>query len=205
MKPELHGKTTADTSHWQTYHIKLYFSPRVLMDTDCIWRHISNRRHPYWNILFSCPSLSEFIQKLIKKKAKQDTEAKVFNLNFKYTHEVLSINKPNFVNWTRLLYPKVLVIKETIETAYSVSLLDIYYHLTLLLENEIRISKFKVICPPRVSNTMQPNVHRRLLFLCQRWKEETCDWQVNIFESPPGELLIPCFSMQWSHKIAQLH
>jgi hypothetical protein len=77
-----------------------------------------------------------FIQQLIRK-AKQNTEDKVFNPNFNYTHDVMSINNPNFANWIRLIYPKELEIKETTKTASSASLLDIYYHFTLLLEIEI--------------------------------------------------------------------
>jgi hypothetical protein len=100
-----------------------------------------------------------------------------------------------FANWIRLIYPKEFEIKETTETAYSASLLDIYYHFNLLLENEMRTSKFKVICPPWVSNTMKPNLRLRIR---QRWKEETSDWQVNIFERPTAALLIPYFSIQWS-------
>ena len=100
-------------------------------------------------------------------------------------HDVLSINNPNFTNLIRLIYPKEFEIKEITETAYSASLLDIYYHFTLLQESEIRISKFEVICPPWVSNTIQPN-------------KNTSDWQVNIFERPAGALLIPCFSIQRS-------
>ena len=38
-----------------------------------------------------------------------------------------------FANWIRLIYPKEFEIKETTETAYSASLLDIDYHFTLLL------------------------------------------------------------------------
>ena len=70
-------------------------------------------------------------------------------------HDVLSINNPNFANWIRLIYPKEFEIKEITETAYFAPLLDIYYHFTLLLESEIRISKFEAICPPWVSNTIQ--------------------------------------------------
>ena len=110
---------------------------------------------------------AEFIQQLIRK-AKQNAEGKVFNPNFNYTHDVLSINNPNFANWIRLIYPKELEIKETTKTAPFASLLDIYYHFTLLLEIEIQISKLKVNYPPWVSNTMQPNVRRRPLFLCVR-------------------------------------
>ena len=90
-------------------------------------------------------------------------------------HDVLSINNPNFTNWIRLIYPKEFEIKEITETAYS----------ALLLESEIRISKFEVICSPWVSNTIQPN-------------KNTSDWQVNISERPAGALLIPCFSIQRS-------
>jgi hypothetical protein len=71
---------------------------------------------------------------------RQNTKAKAFNLNFRYIHDVLSINNPNFANWIPLLYPQKLVKMNT-KNASSASLLDIYYHFTLLLEKAIRVSK----------------------------------------------------------------
>ena len=59
-------------------------------------------------------------------KYKRITEAEAFNLTFRYTDYVLSIDNPNFANWIPLIYTKVLEIKETTETASSLSFLDIY-------------------------------------------------------------------------------
>jgi hypothetical protein len=88
----------------------------------------------------------------------------------KYIHDVLSINNPNFANWIPLLYPKELVVKNTKKMVSSASLLDMYYHFNLSLENEIRISKLKVICSPCVSITIQPNLRHRLLFTLSKVK-----------------------------------
>ena len=65
-----------------------------------------------------------FIQQLIKYK--HITEAKAFNLTFRYSNDVLSINNPNIANLMSLINQKHIQIKETKETTSSASFLDIY-------------------------------------------------------------------------------
>jgi hypothetical protein len=52
------------------------------------------------SVTCGCSDWDEFIQR-------QNTKAKAFNLNFRYIHDVLSINNPNFANWIPLLYPQI--------------------------------------------------------------------------------------------------
>ena len=67
---------------------------------------------------------SEFLQTLIKDN--KIKEARSFNLSYRYIDDVLSINNPTFSDWIPLIYPPELEIKETTDTASSVSFLDLY-------------------------------------------------------------------------------
>ena len=63
-------------------------------------------------------------------KKKKNTEAKAFNLTFRFTDDVLSIHRSNLANWIPLIYPKDLEIKETAKTSSSVHFLTFTSNLT---------------------------------------------------------------------------
>ena len=72
---------------------------------------------------------TKFIQKFAKDKI--ITEAKIFNLTFIYIDD---IHHSNVADWIPLKYLKELLeIKETTETASSVSFLDLYLKTSLRL------------------------------------------------------------------------
>ena len=67
---------------------------------------------------------SEFLQKLVKDK--KIHEARAFNFTYRYIDAVLSINYSRFAEFLPLIYPPELEVKETTDTASSVSFLDVY-------------------------------------------------------------------------------
>ena len=66
---------------------------------------------------------AEFIQKLVREKNK--SLAVAFNSTFRYIDDVLSINNCYFHTYVDSIYPSELEIKDTTESASSVSYLDI--------------------------------------------------------------------------------
>ena len=101
---------------------------------------------------------SEFIQQLIKDKKVK--EARSFNLTYRYIDDVLSINNPEFANWIPLIYPPELEIKETTDTASSVSYLDVYLefdadgHLTTRIYDKRDDFNFDIINFPHLSSNI---------------------------------------------------
>ena len=65
-----------------------------------------------------------FIQKLVKDK--KIHEARAFNFKYRYIDDVLSHNNSRFAEFLPLIYPPELEVKETTDTASSVSFLDLY-------------------------------------------------------------------------------
>ena len=65
-----------------------------------------------------------FLQKLVKDK--KIHEARAFNFTYRYIDDVLSINNSRFAEFLPLIYPPELEVKETTDTASSVSFLDLY-------------------------------------------------------------------------------
>ena len=63
---------------------------------------------------------SEFLQKLVKDK--KIHKARAFNFTYRYIDDVLSINNSRFAE----LFPPELEVKETTDTASSVSFLELY-------------------------------------------------------------------------------
>jgi hypothetical protein len=63
-----------------------------------LYLQYSHRSSPF-NHIVRFPS--EFIRKLIKNKT--ITEAKAFNLTFRYTGDDMLINNPHFANWLSLI------------------------------------------------------------------------------------------------------
>ena len=74
--------------------------------------------------LFVCSYESEFLQKLVKDK--NIHEARAFNFTYRYIDDVLFINNSRFAEFLPLIYPPELEVKETTDTASSVSFLDLY-------------------------------------------------------------------------------
>ena len=66
---------------------------------------------------------AEFIQNLIKEGNR--TLAKMFNLTFRYIDDVLSLNNKVFSDNLHRIYPPELKIKDTTDTLYAVSYLDL--------------------------------------------------------------------------------
>ena len=67
---------------------------------------------------------SELLQKLVKDK--KIHEARAFNFTYRYIDDVLSINNSRFAEFLPLIYPPELEVKETTDTAWSASFLDLY-------------------------------------------------------------------------------
>ena len=59
------------------------------------------------------------------------TEAKVFNLNFMYTDDAMTIKTPNIVIWIPVIYPQILEIKESSETAEVICLIFLTFRSNL--------------------------------------------------------------------------
>ena len=66
---------------------------------------------------------ADFIQSLLSTGKKQ--LASRFNLTYRYTNDVLSINNPEFDNYLGQMYPAELEIKYTTESTTSASYLDL--------------------------------------------------------------------------------
>lgn len=75
--------------------------------------------------IYCTPSMSIFSFTRIRSSLCKNTEAKAFNLTFRY---IQSINKPNFTNWIPFIYLNELEIKETTEKASSVSIVYLKSH-----------------------------------------------------------------------------
>ena len=58
---------------------------------------------------------ADFIQNLLRNKKKKKL-AKLFNVTFKYTGDILSLNNPYFSQYLHLIYPSELEIKDTTDT-----------------------------------------------------------------------------------------
>ena len=66
---------------------------------------------------------AEFIQQLLANKKKNI--AQKFNNTFRYIDDVLSLSNTSFSNYLHQIYPPELDIKNTTETRYSASYLDL--------------------------------------------------------------------------------
>ena len=66
---------------------------------------------------------AEFIQKLLSSKRK--TLAKSFNFTFRYIDKVLSLKNKHFGDNVNMIYPPELEIKDTTDTYFSASYLDL--------------------------------------------------------------------------------
>ena len=67
---------------------------------------------------------AEYVQNLLKQK--KFSIAKAFNLTFRYIDDVMSLNNDKFSDHLPAIYPPELEIKETTESAYSASYLDLF-------------------------------------------------------------------------------
>ena len=67
---------------------------------------------------------AEFIQSLVKEGNR--TLAKMFNLTFRYIDDVLSLNNKQFSDHLHRIYPPELEIKNTTDTLYASTYLDLY-------------------------------------------------------------------------------
>jgi len=67
---------------------------------------------------------AEFIQELLRKGEKKLAQS--FNYTFRYIDDVLSLNNKNFSNFSHLIYPVELVVKDTTDSAISASYLDLH-------------------------------------------------------------------------------
>jgi hypothetical protein len=81
------------------------------------WSPLLDDLFPY---SFSCWIYAKTFQR------QKTTEAKAFNITFRYIDDDQPINNPHVANWIPLIYHKNLEIKETAETASSVLFLDMY-------------------------------------------------------------------------------
>jgi hypothetical protein len=69
-------------------------------------------------------------------------EARTFNFTYRYIDDVLSINNSRFAEFLPLIYPPELQVKETTNTASSVSFLDLYLEFDTESESYLQTSDF---------------------------------------------------------------
>ena len=86
----------------------------IPMGTNCV---------PLLADLFLYSYESKFIQSLLRSDKK--TTAKSFNFTYRYIDGVLSLNNPTFGDYLEVIYPTELDVKDTTESIYSASYLDI--------------------------------------------------------------------------------
>ena len=81
---------------------------------------------------------AEFIQSLLSTGRKKF--ATQFNFTYKYIHDVLSINNPDFENYLGQMYPAELEIKDTTESNTSASYLNL--HLSIESDGQLQTSRY---------------------------------------------------------------
>jgi len=67
---------------------------------------------------------ADFVKQLLRKGVKKLAQS--FNYTFRYIDDVLSLNNKTFSNFSHLIYPVELVVKDTIDSPNSAFYLDLY-------------------------------------------------------------------------------
>ena len=75
--------------------------------------------------LFLCSYENEFLDKLIKESKRK--LARKFNLSYRYIDDLISFNNKRFKEFISDIYPKELIISETIESTSVASCLDLLF------------------------------------------------------------------------------